>query len=295
VGSLNNVLSSSPLNGNVGYNNSWITVNNDQNRNLFANATYVTNFDDLVYSFFEELSSQLNPYSDFGSVGNLSFGLSSTYSVLNTGGYSSVGFCLTPPMSGSVEFQGSFDGINFIPITMRSISDNGYTQQTNHHSDNYIGSIATLRSFRFVTQEEGLSVGTVMGRASREVCTLEGIENNAAPHKIGNIIVSKDFEFNTTHVLSAVLWQPTPNRKFVVTDLIFGASNGVDITFFDEISTNGNVVYKTTFVGNGNNQGGTQVCNFSIPYESREKDNKLKLLTSGSTTIKGVIHGYETF
>jgi len=33
-----------PYNSNVSWNNSWITVENDQNRPLFAQATYVTNF-----------------------------------------------------------------------------------------------------------------------------------------------------------------------------------------------------------------------------------------------------------
>ena len=34
---------SGPVNPNVGWNNSWITIDNDQNRPLFANATYVVN------------------------------------------------------------------------------------------------------------------------------------------------------------------------------------------------------------------------------------------------------------
>jgi hypothetical protein len=37
------VVSSNPVNANVGWNNSWIAVNNDQNRALFAQATYVVN------------------------------------------------------------------------------------------------------------------------------------------------------------------------------------------------------------------------------------------------------------
>jgi hypothetical protein len=37
------VVSTNPVNANVGFNNSWIAVNNDQNRALFAQATYVVN------------------------------------------------------------------------------------------------------------------------------------------------------------------------------------------------------------------------------------------------------------
>ena len=45
-----NQVSSIPLNSNVGYNNSWLKVENDANRELFAQASYVTNFDDLTIS-----------------------------------------------------------------------------------------------------------------------------------------------------------------------------------------------------------------------------------------------------
>lgn len=42
-----NQISSKPLNCNVGYTNSWLEVENDANRDLFAQATYVTNLADL--------------------------------------------------------------------------------------------------------------------------------------------------------------------------------------------------------------------------------------------------------
>ena len=45
---LTNVLSASPINSNVGYNNSWIQVDTNAGRPLFAEASYITNFDDLV-------------------------------------------------------------------------------------------------------------------------------------------------------------------------------------------------------------------------------------------------------
>lgn len=40
---LNNVLSSSSYNSNVGYNNSWVEVQNDADRPLYAQASYITN------------------------------------------------------------------------------------------------------------------------------------------------------------------------------------------------------------------------------------------------------------
>ena len=45
-----NQVSSKPVNGNVGYNNSWLEVENNANREFFAQAAYITNFDDLTIS-----------------------------------------------------------------------------------------------------------------------------------------------------------------------------------------------------------------------------------------------------
>lgn len=47
---LKNNVSSAPINCNVGYNNSWLNVQNNANRELFAQASYITNFDDLTIS-----------------------------------------------------------------------------------------------------------------------------------------------------------------------------------------------------------------------------------------------------
>jgi len=45
-----NELSTEPLNCNTGYNNSWLKVRNNADRDLFAQANYITNFDDLSIS-----------------------------------------------------------------------------------------------------------------------------------------------------------------------------------------------------------------------------------------------------
>lgn len=45
-----NQISTVPLNSNVGYNNSWVHVENNANREMFAQASYVTNFDDFSVS-----------------------------------------------------------------------------------------------------------------------------------------------------------------------------------------------------------------------------------------------------
>jgi hypothetical protein len=43
-----NEVSNNPTNCNVGYNNSWLRVDNDADRDLYAQASYVTNFDDFT-------------------------------------------------------------------------------------------------------------------------------------------------------------------------------------------------------------------------------------------------------
>jgi hypothetical protein len=47
---LNNQISTAPLNCNVGYNNSWIKVENNADRELFAQASYITNLSDINIS-----------------------------------------------------------------------------------------------------------------------------------------------------------------------------------------------------------------------------------------------------
>ena len=47
---LTNLVSSSPINSNVGYNNSWIDVDNNADRLLCAQAMYITNLDEMVIS-----------------------------------------------------------------------------------------------------------------------------------------------------------------------------------------------------------------------------------------------------
>ena len=45
-----NKVSSSPINCNVGYNNSWLEVDNNAGRDLFAQASYITNLSDINIS-----------------------------------------------------------------------------------------------------------------------------------------------------------------------------------------------------------------------------------------------------
>ncbi|NBP04415.1 MAG: hypothetical protein EBU90_30895, partial [Proteobacteria bacterium] len=48
IGVLTPVVSANPpFNPNIGWNNSWVTVENDQHRHLYAQATFLTNPGDI--------------------------------------------------------------------------------------------------------------------------------------------------------------------------------------------------------------------------------------------------------
>ena len=62
------LLSTIPLNSNVGFNNSWISVSNNFGIPLFAQLTYVTNLDDsLIYlsSLTDIVSSAIGRYDSY--------------------------------------------------------------------------------------------------------------------------------------------------------------------------------------------------------------------------------------
>ena len=61
--SLTPIISANPYNQNVGWNNSWLKVENNQNRPLFAQATYVVNvqeINDLLTELINEINQKPN-------------------------------------------------------------------------------------------------------------------------------------------------------------------------------------------------------------------------------------------
>jgi len=61
---LSPILSAVPFNSNVAFNNSWVTVNNDQNRALFAQATYIVNNNETAngFDFIDDATLYLGSY-----------------------------------------------------------------------------------------------------------------------------------------------------------------------------------------------------------------------------------------
>lgn len=97
-------------------------------------------------------------------------------------GYNAIGFRMVIPDDGNivVEFQGTFDNENWSTITFRGVQNDGYTKRTSKGGD-YVGSISCIRKFRFYVYSVtgSPSKGTVGGRISKDVSTLEGIEVGA--------------------------------------------------------------------------------------------------------------------
>lgn len=237
-------------------------------------------------------SQDLVAYQDFGSLNNLGSGINSEFVFDNLGGFSSVGFYASIPSGGQVNFEGSFDGINYSEITFRDVGTDGYVQHTDH-DENFIGSISSLRKFRCRVAVAGSTSGYIMGRAQRDVCTLEGIEHANPPHKIGSMITRRSFEI-TTQQTSGILWTPATGKKIVITDLVYSAEGNGIVSFFDEIDRSQSSVAKAS-IKTPNGETTNIIINFSLPFVSDQVNNQLRITTTSALTIYGTAHGYETY
>jgi len=229
-------------------------------------------------------------YNDFGSANNLAAALNSEVVFVNNGGYSSLGFTLTIPTGATVQFEASFDGVTYDDITLRSVGADGYVKSTTI-SETFIGSIATARMFRARVIVAGSASGTIMGRASRDASTLEGIEHGYAPHRIGFVGMHFDFSY-TTQQTGVALWTPTSGKKFVVTDYTFSVEGSAIVTVFDQTDATGNRLFNSDLKVTA----GTSILidhAYTLPFVSAATNNVLKLTTSAAITIRGTIHGYE--
>lgn len=121
-------------------------------------------------------NNYVSPILDFGAASNLGSTLNSAVTLTNTNGYNSISFYLTIPTGATVVFEGNVDGVTWTSCTLRQKGGDNYITSTSQ-SGEVVGSIAGLREFRVRVSVAGSANGTVMGRATRDVCTLEGIEN----------------------------------------------------------------------------------------------------------------------
>lgn len=119
-------------------------------------------------------------FEDFGSAGNLAAALNSEVVYINQYGMSTISFHLLIPTGATVVFEGSVDGINYTNVKMRSMDTDEYSSQATESSP-FIGSISSLRLFRVRVSVAGSAAGSVIGRASEQMSTLEGVEFENLP------------------------------------------------------------------------------------------------------------------
>jgi hypothetical protein len=230
---------------------------------------------------------------DFGATGNIAVATGSTVEIDNNYGHSTIGFYLNVP-SGAVVFEGTFDGINWESCGIRCTTDDQFESSlTGPHEANYIGSIASFRKFRVRVTSELSSVGTLMGRMDSEVSTIEHIEFNAPPHRIGYTLQLKDKTI-TSAATGTAIWTPTAGKKIVLTQLIITAWGATDAIV--EIYRNGGGEGNRFFYSNVDvsNKGPFQLIipfNPAAPFESA--DDALKITTSDDLSVTIVAVGYE--
>lgn len=225
-----------------------------------------------------------NNFDDFDIV--IPFALSSIVEVSNVEGYNSIGFHLKPPTGGKVVFEGSFDGINFTPITVRELSSNGYVQASSIEED-YIGSVSALRSIRLKVVTAGTANGAIAGRITDNVSTIEGIEQGSAPHNFGYEIKKVSFEFLIPQT-NAIILTPTSGKRWVITDLITSVDGINDIVFFDETNIVVNHIIKIR-------TGNERIFNhpFRGVVKSAAINNILRVTSTNQADFRGTIIYYE--
>lgn len=215
--------------------------------------------------------------------------------------YSTIGFYSELPSGMTVSFQGTFDGTHYVPITFRQIEDDGYTQGNTVISDvvekkNYIGSIASLKAIKFVTLSTGLpGVDTfVAGRMVAEVSTLEGIENSAPPHSIGNKPFHKGINI-TGGIVNEVIYQPQDGYTFAVTDIKLSASStaGSYVTLYESgnVANPDNWIF-SVYVKCPENDTKVYSLALSLPFVSSSGGAPLCIDSSAPALVRGVVHGY---
>ena len=234
-------------------------------------------------NIYDAIISTITDYKEFSTV--IPFSLNSEV-VIETSRYSSVGFNITPPNGGKVQFQGTFDGVNYTPITLREIGENGYTQISLIKED-YLGSISCLRAIKVKVIVAGVSDGVVAGKMSKISSTVEGIEHAAAPHLFGYKIYKKSFEFSIAQT-NTILITPNAGKKWVITDLIFTSDSINEITIFDETNSIENTIIKLKT---------GQERFFAHPFrsviESENVGNNLRVTSTSNSDFRGTIIYYE--
>ena len=229
-------------------------------------------------------------YQDFGAVGNLGENLNDEVLFTNTGGFHSIGFSLVVPTGGRVAFEGSYDGTNFVPVTVLATDGTGYVRGIDY-DDTFIGSIATMRLFRVITVVAGSAPGTVIGRVSDAQNVIEGLDQTAAPHNIGMSPQHLGFEFTTPQTDVVVGVVLTADYKYAFTEIYISVTGTGNVTFFDETNNQFTWAFTSDFAVPLDQRENISRT-FALPFVASAGGNSFKVTTTGTIQIIGTVHGY---
>jgi hypothetical protein len=229
-------------------------------------------------------------HTDFEGV--IGQNVNDAYTLENPRASSALGFHLVVPTGGTVEFEGSYDNINWVSTTYRQIGADGFRSHA-HFNEDFTGSIAGFRSIRWRVSIAGSAPGSVAGRIVDPPSTIEGIEHGNPPHNIGVRIVR--FGVNITGaVTSQVLYTPTSvihPRRFNITSYALAISESGSIRIYDEVDSSDNWIFAAEVKSNDNSQFSN--ASFSPPFVSSAAGNRVRITTTGNVVVTGVFTGYE--
>lgn len=229
-------------------------------------------------------------FEDFGAINNLGQNIGDSVVYTNDTGYSSIGFTLVVPSGGAVEFLGSYNGVDYIPITMLATDGTGYVRAISY-DDTFLGSIASLRSFMVRTTAAGSADGSVTGRASNANTVLDGINQGNPPAKVGTEIVHLGFEYTTPQTDTVIGIVLPPELTYIFTDLYFSVSGTGRVTFFDEINDFPHWAFCGDFAV-PLDQTEHIARAFAQPFRSIEPGGAFRITTTGTCRVLGNAHGY---
>lgn len=222
----------------------------------------------------------------------LTSGLNDIVEISNDFGYNFISFYIDVPLDSVIQFELTFDGVNWDTFSLRSSLEDVF--KTNCSMDcALLGSIIGAKAIRFKTIVAGSGVGSVTGVMNRTTATLESIEFGYPPHRFGFTPIHKDASFTTTQS-GTVLWTPDTDKTIVVTDLdiiVGGTADGTITVFNGAGDIEGSRLFKGA-VDVSNNKQFSYVKSFKTPFVGT-KNGTISITTTADMTVDIILHGYE--
>jgi hypothetical protein len=206
-------------------------------------------------------------------------------------GYATLTFYVTVPTGGAVTFEAAVNGV-WEKVSMRSIDADVY-RSVIEEDGFYIGSITGLARIRLKTTTAGSAAGSIVGKFSRQVSVLEGIEFGPPPHRFGYTPIHVDASYTDTQT-DTIIWTADSDKKGVVTDIMiiaYGSTDG-QVRIFDETDSTGHYLFKGTLEV-ATNKNAIISHAFVTPFIQSAVGNSIKITTSAAINIDLMGHGYQ--